>query len=413
MTQFNTKLYLYNQLVKELNDANDAYYIHNQPIMTDYEFDIKLKELQQMEKENPEFISPSSPTQHVGSDLSIQKEFKQVTRTNPMGSIENCYDLDELKKWMSKFSGDKFIIEWKKDGTSCSLIYKNGILVEASTRGDGYTGDNIIENVKTIKNIPQKLNCQYLPITFEVRGEILIKKDKFKEINDNLIAEGKKPYANCRNLAAGSIKQLDPNVTASRDLIFIPYAAYAYPDITEGDIVNTWCDQHLYSQSDIFETLRTLGFYIDDYYSSFDIDDVINHINEFKNQYQNKNWDNDGIVVKIDYRYRQNEIGFTNKNPKFALAYKWKVEMASSKLLNVEWQIGRTGKLTPVGIFEPVEVDGSTITHVMLNNIEFIKEKQVAIGAYYFIYKGGAVIPVLFGPDNERNKLENIEITLN
>lgn len=413
MTQFNTKLYLYNQLVKELNDANDAYYIHNQPIMTDYEFDIKLKELQQMEKENPEFISPASPTQHVGSDLSIQKEFKQVTRTNPMGSIENCYDLDELKKWMSKFSGDKFIIEWKKDGTSCSLIYKNGILVEASTRGDGYTGDNIIENVKTIKNIPQKLNCQYLPITFEVRGEILIKKDKFKEINDNLIAEGKKPYANCRNLAAGSIKQLDPKVTASRDLIFIPYAAYAYPDITEGDIVNTWCDQHLYSQSDIFETLRTLGFYIDDYYSSFDIDDVINHINEFKNEYQNKNWDNDGIVVKIDYRYRQNEIGFTNKNPKFALAYKWKVEMASSKLLNVEWQIGRTGKLTPVGIFEPVEVDGSTITHVMLNNIEFIKEKQVAIGAYYFIYKGGAVIPVLFGPDNERNKLENIEIILN
>lgn len=413
MTQFNTKLYLYNQLVKELNDANDAYYIHNQPIMTDYEFDVKLKELQQMEKENPEFISPESPTQHVGSDLSIQKEFKQVTRTNPMGSIENCYDLDELKKWMSKFSGDKFIIEWKKDGTSCSLIYKNGVLVEASTRGDGYTGDNIIENVKTIKNIPQKLNCQYLPITFEVRGEILIKKDKFKEINDNLIAEGKKPYANCRNLAAGSIKQLDPKVTASRDLIFIPYAAYAYPDITEGDIVNTWCDQHLYSQSDIFETLRSLGFYIDDYYSSFDIDDVINHINEFKNEYQNKNWDNDGIVVKVDYRYRQNEIGFTNKNPKFALAYKWKVEMASSKLLNVEWQIGRTGKLTPVGIFEPVEVDGSTITHVMLNNIEFIKEKQVAIGAYYFIYKGGAVIPVLFGPDNERNKLENIEIILN
>lgn len=397
-------------LIDELNEANKAYYINNNPIMSDYDFDMRLKELQKFESEYPQFIFDESPTQHVGSDLSIQKEFKQVTRTNPMGSIENCYDLDELKKWMSKFSGDKFIIEWKKDGTSCSLIYKNGILVEASTRGDGYTGDNIIENVKTIKNVPKKLNCEYLPITFEVRGEILIKKDKFKEINEQLIAEGKKPYANCRNLAAGSIKQLDPNVTASRDLIFIPYAAYAYPDINEGDIVNTWCDQHLYSQSDCFETLRSLGFYIDDYYTSFDIDDIINHINEFKERYNTKNWDNDGIVVKIDYRYRQNEIGFTQKNPKFALAYKWKVEMASSKLLDVKWQIGRTGKLTPVGVFEPVEVDGSIITNVMLNNIEFIKEKNVAIGAYYFIYKGGAVIPVLFGPDEERNKQENINI---
>lgn len=397
-------------LIDELNEANKAYYINNNPIMSDYDFDMRLKELQKLESEYPQFIFDESPTQHVGSDLSIQKEFKQVTRTNPMGSIENCYDLDELKKWMSKFSGDKFIIEWKKDGTSCSLIYKNGVLVEASTRGDGYTGDNIIENVKTIKNVPKKLNCKYLPITFEVRGEILIKKDKFKEINEQLIAEGKKPYANCRNLAAGSIKQLDPNVTASRDLIFIPYAAYAYPDINEGDIVNTWCDQHLYSQSDCFETLRSLGFYIDDYYTSFDIDDIINHINEFKERYNTKNWDNDGIVVKIDYRYRQNEIGFTQKNPKFALAYKWKVEMASSKLLDVKWQIGRTGKLTPVGVFEPVEVDGSIITNVMLNNIEFIKEKNVAIGAYYFIYKGGAVIPVLFGPDEERNKQENINI---
>lgn len=397
-------------LIDELNEANTAYYVYNEPIMSDYEFDMKLKELQKLESDYPQFIFDESPTQHVGSDLSIQKEFKQVVRTNPMGSIENCYDLDELKKWMSKFQGDKFIIEWKKDGTSCSLIYKNGALVEASTRGDGYRGDNITENVKTIKNIPKRIICKYLPETFEVRGEILIKKDKFKQINDELIANGKKPYANCRNLAAGSIKQLDPNITASRDLIFIPYAAYAYPNPYDGDIVFEWCNKHLYSQSDCFETLRSFGFYIDDYYSSFNIDDIINHLNEFKDNKINKNWDNDGIVVKIDYRYRQNEIGFTNKNPKFALAYKWSFEMASSKLIDVEWQIGRTGKLTPVGIFEPVEVDGSVITHVMLNNINFINEKKVAIGAYYYIYKGGAVIPVLFGPDDDRNIAEGIEI---
>ncbi len=397
-------------LIDVLNNANTAYYVNNDPIMEDYEFDMMLKELQQLEANYPEYIFDESPTQRVGSDLTVQKEFKQVTRTNPMGSIENCYDIGELRKWMSKFPNDKFIIEWKKDGTSCSLIYKNGVLVEASTRGDGYTGDNIIENVKTIKNIPKKLNCEYLPITFEVRGEILIKKDKFKEINEQLIADGKKPYANCRNLAAGSIKQLDPNITASRDLIFIPYAAYAYPDISEGDIVNTWCDQHLYSQSDCFETLRTLGFYIDDYYTSFDIDDIISHLNEFKDKKKDINWDNDGIVIKLNYKHRQNEVGFTQKNPKFALAYKWTIEMASTKILDIEWQIGRTGKLTPVAKVEPVEVDGSVISNVMLNNIEFIKSKKVAIGAYYFIYKGGAVIPVLFGPDEERNKQENINI---
>ena len=397
-------------LIDVLNNANTAYYVNNDPIMEDYEFDMMLKELQQLEANYPEYIFDESPTQRVGSDLTVQKEFKQVTRTNPMGSIENCYDIGELRKWMSKFPNDKFIIEWKKDGTSCSLIYKNGVLVEASTRGDGYTGDNIIENVKTIKNIPKKLNCEYLPITFEVRGEILIKQDKFKEINEQLIADGKKPYANCRNLAAGSIKQLDPNITASRDLIFIPYAAYAYPDISEGDIVNTWCDQHLYSQSDCFETLRTLGFYIDDYYTSFDIDDIISHLNEFKDKKKDINWDNDGIVIKLNYKHRQNEVGFTQKNPKFALAYKWTIEMASTKSLDIEWQIGRTGKLTPVAKVEPVEVDGSVISNVMLNNIEFIKSKKVAIGAYYFIYKGGAVIPVLFGPDEERNKQENINI---
>lgn len=407
--QFNYKLSRYKELVKKLNDANDAYYINNQPIMEDYEFDMLLKELQQIEHENPEFIIKESPTQHVGSDLSIQKEFKQVTRTNPMGSIENCYDIEELKKWMNKFPDKKFIIEWKKDGTSCSLRYKNGKLVEASTRGNGYIGDDITLNVKTIKNIPHLLNCKYIPEDFEVRGEILMPKQVFKELNEQRVANGEKTFANCRNAAAGSIKQLDPKVTESRNLIFIPYSVYTYPKPSDGDIVTEWCNK-LDSQSKCFEMLRTLGFTIDDYYTSYQIEDIISNIEKFKNNKELKDWDNDGIVVKLDFISDQFEAGFTNKNPKFALAYKWAFEMGSSKILDIEWQIGRTGKLTPVAKIEPIEVDGSVISNVMLNNIEFIKEKKVAIGAYYFIYKGGAVIPVLFGPDNERNKLEGIEI---
>ena len=406
---FNYKLSRYKELVKKLNNANDAYYVNNQPIMEDYEFDILLKELQQIERENPEFIVKESPTQHVGSDLKVQKEFKQVSRTFPMGSIENCYDIDELKKWMSKFNGKRFIVEWKKDGTSCSLIYKNRKLVEASTRGDGYIGDDITNNVKTIKNIPHVLTNDMVPNHFEVRGEILMKKDVFARINEERIKNGEKPFANCRNCAAGSIKQLDPKVTESRELIFIPYAAYTYCEPNEGDIVNQYCGKYN-SQSGCFYALKELGFDVDDFYTSYNIDEIIEHLSVFKTSKALKEWDNDGIVIKLDDRFDQEEIGYTNKNPKYALAYKWTVEMASSKILDIEWQIGRTGKLTPVAKIEPVEVEGSIISNVMLNNIDYIKEKKVAIGAYYFIYKGGAVIPVLFGPDDDRNALENITI---
>ena len=406
---FNSKLFIYNELVKTLNAANDAYYIQNMPIMSDFEFDMKLKELQQIEYENPEFISPNSPTQRVGSDLMVQKEFKQISRTIPMGSIENCYDIDELQKWLSKFTGKRFIVEWKKDGVSCSIKYKNGKFVEASTRGNGYIGDDITLNVKTIKNIPQVINFNKLPETFEVRGEILMPKNAFNELNERRIENGEKPFANCRNAAAGSIKQLDPKVTQSRNLIFIPYSVYTYLTPNDGDIVAEWCNS-LNSQSSCFEALRTLGFTIDDYYTSYSIDAIIDSIDTYKKCKELKEWDNDGIVIKLDYLIDQLEAGYTNKNPKFALAYKWTVEMASSKILDVEWQIGRTGKLTPVAKIEPVEVEGSVISNVMLNNIDFIKEKKVAIGAYYFIYKGGSVIPVLFGPDEERNYNEGIEI---
>ena len=397
-------------LVLQLNTANFAYYVNNNPIMSDYEFDLKLKKLQQLEAEYPEFTQPNSPTLHVGSDLSVQSSFKQVSRGFPMGSIENCYDEESLRKWMAKYPNQTFSIEWKKDGTSCSLRYKNGILVEASTRGNGYIGDDITANVMTIKNIPQRLTCPFLAINIEVRGEIMIKKSTFEKINKERIVNGEQPYANCRNLAAGSIKQLDTKVTASRDLIFIPYAIYAYPEYDEGDIVHSWCNSHLSYQNDAIDTLKDLGFETDEHCIACTYEEVVNIINEWKTKKSSLEYDVDGIVIKVNSRAEQELIGYTNKNPKYAIAYKWNVEMASTKLIDIKWQVGRTGKLTPVGILEPVEVEGTTISNVTLNNMDFIREKQIAIGAYYFIYRGGSVIPVLHGPDEARNNENNLKI---
>lgn len=399
-------------LSEKLNAANIAYYINNDPIFPDYEYDMMMKELEKLESENPEFVWHNSPTKTVGSDLSIQSDFAEVRRSFPMGSIANCYTEEDLAKWISKYPNCQYIVEWKKDGTSCSLRYRNGVLVEASTRGNGYVGDNITTNVMTINNIPKKLDCPYLPIDFEVRGEVLITKESFERINAERIANGEQPYANCRNLAAGSIKQLDAKVTASRDLIFIPYSAHPWPDFNEGDIVNEWCNSKFSTQRQTFETLKSLGFQVDDYYIANSFDDVLDIINNIKdnNIKANKPWDNDGLVIKLNSRTEQNLAGYTDKNPKFAIAYKWTVEMASTKLIDVKWQVGRTGKLTPVGILEPVEVEGTTISNVNLNNMDFIREKQVAIGGYYFIYRGGSVIPVLHGPDVDRNNENNVKI---
>lgn len=396
-------------LVDELNYANNRYYVHNDPIMSDQEFDFKLKELQALERENPDMCLVNSPTFNIGSDLYIQREFEQCTRKRPMGSIENCYDLDILRKWLSKFPNETYIIEWKKDGISCSLKYKAGVLYEGSTRGDGYTGDIVTNNIRTINSVPKNLIGKNIPYNIEVRGEILMPHDKFNELNKEKLANNEKPFANCRNATAGSVKQLDPNITKRRGLIFIPYSIYVDNETNDPN-VNEWINTHLNTQSSCFETLKALGFIVDDYFITDNIDVLINHINVFKEQKKRKQWDNDGLVIKINSIESQERIGYTNKNPKYALAYKWTVEYGSSKILDIEWQVGRTGKLTPVAKIEPIEVEGSVISNVMLNNIDFIKEKRVAIGAYYYIYKGGSVIPVLYGPDYERNALEGIEI---
>lgn len=416
-------------LVELLTKANYHYYVLCDPIMSDIDFDMKLKELEKLEASTG-YVLPESPSQRIGSD--IQEGFKDVPRTRIMGSIANCYDLSELRSWLNNLDNvsgtgyESFLLEPKYDGVSCSLIYKNGILISGSTRGSGKVGADITENVKTIKSIPLKLELHgrkntetenypdtindwhyeglYIPNEIEIRGEILLPKSEFARINAERRAEGLPEFANERNCAAGSVKQLDPKVTASRNLIFMPYSMYCDSD-------KEFTEKYLDEQHKMLDIAEIFGFNAPNYWRCSGAYTVINMIQEFKERFLEKqDFCMDGCVVKIESFKKQESIGYTQKVPKWAKAFKFKQESASTKLLSVEWQIGRTGKLTPVGILEPVELDGTTVSRASLNNMDYINELNLQIGAYVFVERGGQVIPKVTGVDYERCIAEDIEL---
>ena len=401
-------------LVEELNDANHSYYVLNKPIMSDYDFDMKLKELEKLEKES-NYILPYSPTQRIGSDL--QKEFKNVDRTRVMGSIANVYVIDELKDWLDQFDpmSTSFLLEPKYDGTSCSLIYENGVLVSASTRGNGYTGSDITENVKMIKNIPLKLKVNqtgvtkdlyyeniYVPDKIEIRGEILMPKSVFNKLNEDRKKNGFELFANERNAAAGSLKQLDPKITAERQLIFKPYGVFCDD--------NSFNQRYLKFQHCALDVAEIFGFDEPAYWRAMDTHTVIELLHGFEEHFLYKqDYCMDGCVVKINSLEQQEKIGYTQKVPKWAKAFKFKQEQASTKLLNVELQMGMSGQISFVGILDPVEVDGSKISNVTLNNMDYIHKMDIHIGDYVFVQKNGAVIPGIVGIDYDRNESELVE----
>lgn len=382
------------ELVSLLNAYNYQYYVLNKPTISDYEFDMLLKELETLEKQE-NIILPNSPTQRIGSDL--ENEFKEVHREKVMGSIANCYDKDELLKWMQSIApaGTVFTVGPKYDGTSCSLIYKNGILVQASTRGNGYVGSDITENARTIKSIP--LSISITDYDCEIRGEIMMPKSAFQKLNKERIEQGLEPFANERNAAAGSIKQLNSKITAERGLIFRPFAV----DCQEA---------YLTGQAEMTKFAESMGFYVDipDFNSS-DPYEIIKYLDEFEQKYlKNMDYCMDGAVIKVNDLRLQRKLGYSQKVPYWAKAFKFKQESASTILTGIDWQLGRSGKLTPVGILKTIQVDGSNITNVTLNNIDFINDMDIRIGSYVFIEKGGAVIPKVSGIDYERHILENI-----
>lgn len=385
-----TRLEIQRKLTDELDNASRLYYNGEQSPLTDTEFDLKLKELQEMEKETGT-VFPNSPTNRVGSD--IQDGFKKGEHPRPMLTIENVYDDEGLKEWLKsnneKYGTFIYNVSVKYDGVSCELHYDNGILVKALTRGDKLIGDDITENVKTIKNVPLSLPSPPTMGMFYVRGEILMPKSSLAKLNGERIANGEAPFANTRNACSGSIKQLDPKVTASRGLTF-----RAWDCFMEG-FEPTSMEWKTY-------TLEHNGFYYEANTTPYgsvmtSIDSFVEDVNLFKKMIDSLNldYDYDGVVIKINNVKLQNKIGTTDTRAvAWAIARKWNEDyVVNTKLLGVDWQVGRTGVLTPVGRLEPVECGGVVISNVTLNNLDFIEKFGLRIGDTLKITRSGGVIP--------------------
>jgi DNA ligase (NAD+) len=378
------------ELRQQLDEHNHSYYVLSQPNISDFEFDMLLKELEALEKENPEFFDPNSPTQRVGSDLN--KEFEQVRHTYPMLSLSNSYSEEELRDFdqkIRKLTDQQFeyVCELKYDGTSISLQYKNGVLQRAITRGDGTFGDDVTANVKTIRSIPLKLKGTGYPEEFEVRGEILLPFAEFERINREREELGEAPFANPRNAASGTLKSQKSSVVAERKL-----DAYFYYLLGE----NLPNDGHYEN----IQELAQWGLKISpDTEKCANIDDVIAFIRKWHDKRFDLPVATDGIVIKVNSLKMQQYLGFTAKSPRWAIAYKYKAEQAATTLLSVSYQVGRTGAVTPVANLEPVLLAGTTVKRASLHNADIIKSLDLHLGDNVFVEKGGEIIPKIVGAD--------------
>lgn len=388
------------QLRKELHTHNYNYYVLNQPIISDQEFDFLMKELQQLEAKHPEMFDPNSPTQRVGSDLN--QEFQQVAHRYPMLSLANTYGQNDVTEWYNSvkkgLNGADFEVccEMKYDGLSISLTYENGRLVRGVTRGDGVHGDDVTANVKTIRSIPLVLNsalADRYPRSFEIRGEILMPWESFNRLNAEREAAEEPLFANPRNAASGTLKSQKSEVVAQRQL-----DAYLYYLL--GDDIPF--DGH-------FENLQeaaSWGFKISQGMKKVKtLDEIFQFINYWDTERKNLPVATDGIVLKVNSLQQQRALGYTAKSPRWAIAYKFKAERACTRLNEVTFQVGRTGAVTPVANMEPVQLAGTTVKRATLNNEDFIKSFDLHIGDYVFVEKGGEIIPKIVGVDIDKRPL--------
>ena len=392
-------------LSNELNDHNYRYYVLAEPVISDQEFDLKLKELEALEKQFPEFALPNSPTKTVGGGLL--DEFKTVPHKRRMLSLGNTYSEEELLEFDERvrkslgIDAVEYVCELKIDGLAISLFYENGQLIQAVTRGDGFQGDDVTENVKTIRSVTQQLHGNY-PTSFEIRGEIFMHRKGFERLNQQRQAQGEATYANPRNVAAGSLKIKDAKEVAKRplDITLYHFLSDQYPFATHSESLiqaQSWGIK----TAEHSQTCRS-------------IDEVFDYLKRWDAARHDLGFDTDGVVIKVNSLRHQEELGFTAKVPRWAIAYKFQTETATSKLLGITYQVGRTGAITPVAELQPVALLGTTVKRASLHNANEIERLDVRIGDTVFVEKGGEIIPKIVGVDFSRraeNSVPHMYIT--
>lgn len=375
------------ELADQVRGHQFAYYVRDQPTIPDVEFDALFAELRALEAEYPELVAPDSPTQMVAPTFAT--DFATYAHAERMLSLDNAFDDAELTEWFDRVGapGDAYLCELKIDGLAVSLTYEHGKLVRALTRGDGRAGEDVTFNVRTIDVIPEQLTGGGWPEKMEVRGEVFFRRDDFERLNDTLRDAGKAEFANPRNAAAGSLRQKDPRVTATRPLSATVHGI--------GVLVGEdW--PHL---SDVYEQLRTWGLPVSEYYDVVDFPDAVRkYVAHYEEHRHDVPHDIDGVVIKLDTRARQHELGATSRAPRWAIARKYPPEEVVTTLVGIEVNVGRTGRVTPFAVLEPVHVAGSTVEKATLHNGFEVERKNVLIGDRVIVRKAGDVIPEVLGP---------------
>jgi len=384
----NTKEYI-TKLRTELREHNYNYYILDNPTISDYDFDIKLNELQELETKHPEFYDTNSPTQRVGGEVT--KNFETVPHTYRMYSLANSYSKEDLEDWekrIEKLIDGKveYVCELKYDGASMSLTYKNGKLLRAVTRGDGFQGDDVTTNVKTIRSVPLQLQGDFPPL-FEIRGEIVLPFEGFTKMNAERVEAGEEPYRNPRNTASGSLKLQDSAEVAKRPLECLLYSI-------KGENIN------IKTQFEGLEKARKWGFKVPEVAKLVkSLDEILEFVNYWDIHRHDLPYETDGVVIKVNDLHQQEELGNTAKAPRWAMAYKFKAERVSTLLNQITYQVGRTGAITPVANLEAVELAGTIVKRASLHNADQIEKLDVREGDTVFVEKGGEIIPKIIGVD--------------